>query len=245
MINVLVPMAGEGSRFATAGYKKPKPFIDVLGKPMITRVLDNLNMPGARFILICRKSHVELEEYLLSNIRQEYAADIVVLESLTEGTACTILSAHSLINNETPLLVANSDQLVDIQMTDFVDDAVRRSLDGSILTFEDKTRDPKWSFAKTDEDGFVEEVREKEAISNRATVGIYLFSQGKYFVDGAIDMIVKNDRVNGEFYTCPVYNYLIDEEKRIGIYDIDRRSMHGLGTPTDLQAYEKTFSVSD
>ncbi|HWJ93058.1 MAG TPA: hypothetical protein VNR87_18220, partial [Flavisolibacter sp.] len=120
---------------------------------------------------------------------------------------------------------------------EFIEDAAKKELDGSILTFIDAELNPKWSFAKTDEQGFVTEVQEKKAISKFATVGIYYFTKGSDFVNGAIDMIIRNDRVNNEFYTCPVYNYLIAEGKKIGIYNIDADAMHGTGTPEDLRTY--------
>ena len=96
---------------------------------------------------------------------------------------------------------------------------------------------PKWSFAKLDQDNFVVEVKEKEVISDFATVGIYLFNTGSKFVDSAIDMIVENDRVNNEFYTCPVYNYMIKRGAKIGIFNIKFEQMHGIGTPEDLIKY--------
>jgi dTDP-glucose pyrophosphorylase len=237
MINIVIPMAGLGSRFAKAGYEKPKPFIDVDGKPMIARVIDNLYYPEARYILIGRKEHLEQEKELVEEISNNYNASFIGIDQLTEGTACTVLFSRELINNEDPLLIANSDQLVDISIEDFINDCSDKKLDGSILTFTDPELNPKWSFAKLDENGLVTEVQEKKAISEFATVGIYLFSKGKDFVDGAIDMIINNDRVNNEFYTCPVYNYNIKDHKKIGIYNIDFKQMHGLGTPEDLQNY--------
>ena len=149
-----------------------------------------------------------------------------------------MLYARKLIDNDTPLLIANSDQVVDFTLSDFAKDCFERKLDGSILTFIDLKKDPKWSFARLEKD-LVVEVKEKEAISDIATVGIYLFTRGREFVDSAIDMICRNDRVNNEFYTCPVYNYAIKNGLKIGIYNIDFAHMHGLGTPEDLEAYLK------
>jgi NDP-sugar pyrophosphorylase family protein len=237
MINILIPMAGAGSRFAKAGYEKPKPFIDVNGKPMIARVLENLSYPEARYILVGRKDQMEQESELVKEIEEKYNAIFVPIEKLTEGTACTVLYAKKMIDNDTPLLIANSDQIVDMNIGDFIDDCKNRNLDGSILTFIDKEMSSKWSFAKTDDMGLVTEVKEKIVISDRATVGIYLFSRGKDFVDSAIEMIIENDRVNNEFYTCPTYNYLIKEGQKIGIYDIEFDQMHGIGTPEDLNLY--------
>lgn len=237
MINIVIPMAGQGSRFASAGYEKPKPFIDVAGKPMITRVLENLAHPNARYVLIARKEHMDREKDLVQQIETQFNAVFVPVEKLTEGTACTVLYARKYINNDAPLLIANSDQIVDINIGDFISDCQERHLDGSILTFIDEHKDPKWSFAKTDDNGLVTEVKEKQVISQYATVGIYFYTKGSDFVNATIDMVVENDRVNNEFYTCPTYNYAIKEGKKIGIYNIPFKSMHGIGTPDDLNDY--------
>jgi NDP-sugar pyrophosphorylase family protein len=237
MINIVIPMAGAGSRFARAGYVKPKPFIDIDGKPMIVRVLENLSYPEARFILIARTEHLQKEKDLVAWIKKNHNVSFVTTDSLTEGTACTLLYARSQIRSSTPVVIANSDQIIDIKFEDFINDAFARKLDGSILTFVDEEKDPKWSFAKLDNDNFVTEVQEKKAISSHATVGIYFFSNGEEFIESLIQMIIENDRVNGEFYTCPTYNYLIRLGRKVGIYNIDRERMHGIGTPEDLTHY--------
>ena len=241
MINIVIPMAGQGSRFAKAGYEKPKPFIDVDGKPMIVRVLENLAYQDARYILIARKEHIEKEAELVAQIEKEFNAIFIPIDKLTEGTACTVLYARKYINNDEQLLIANSDQIVDMNIADFIDDCKDRNLDGSILTFIDDYKDPKWSFAKLNENNLVIEVKEKVVISEFATVGIYLYSRGKDFVDASIDMIIENDRVNNEFYTCPTYNYAIKDGSRIGIYNIEFEQMHGIGTPEDLNIYLTTI----
>ena len=237
MINIVIPMAGMGSRFAEAGYKNPKPFIDVNGLPMIVRVMENVQYPNANFILIGRKEHLEAEKELVAQLKDQYSCTFIAIDKLTEGTACTVLFARKYIDNEVPLLIANSDQIIDDSIANFIDDCFTRKLDGSILCFEDAELNPKWSFAKINDQGHVTEVKEKEAISKFATVGIYLFSKGSTFVDSAIDMIIENDRVNNEFYTCPVYNYGIADNKQFGIYTIEQSQMNGIGTPDDLNKY--------
>ncbi|RDH83764.1 MAG: lipopolysaccharide biosynthesis protein [endosymbiont of Galathealinum brachiosum] len=239
MLNVVIPMAGAGSRFSNAGYTKSKPFIDVNGAPMIARVLENLTFHDARYILIARKKDIENESLLINSIKKKFNVIFVAIDNLTEGTASTVLFSRKYINNKEPLLIANSDQIIELDIKNFIDDCFNRKLDGSILTFIDELKDPKWSFARINENKLVVEVREKKAISKYATVGIYLFSKGKYFVDNAIDMIINNDRVNNEFYTCPVYNYCIENNLKIGIYNIKQTQMHGIGTPDDLNKYLK------
>lgn len=239
MINIVIPMAGLGSRFSDAGYAKPKPFIDVNGKPMIQRVLENLDVSNSRFILIAREEHVIKYPEIVNNLKSLFNIEFFLVSELTQGTACTVLLARKLINNSEELVIANSDQIIDISFKDFVEDARSRDLDGSILTFEDKSKDPKWSFAKINNENRVLEVKEKQPISTFATVGIYYFKRGNYFVEGAIDMILSQDTVNNEYYTCPTYNYLINKDLFIGIYNLLEEQMHGIGTPDDLNLYLK------
>lgn len=237
-MNLVIPAAGEGSRFREAGFVKAKPFIDVAGKPMVERVIDNIKPAGAHVHLMFRKEHMDSEPEAVAGVEASGAV-IHPVDRLTEGTACTILLARRAFDSPAPLLVANSDQYVDFDVDAFVKDCYDRGLDGSILVFRDPQRDPKWSFAKIGPDNLVEEVAEKKPISDLATVGVYLFSRGDEFVSAAVDMLAHNDRVNGEFYTCPVYNYMIRNGARIGVYEIPASAMHGLGTPADLAHYLK------
>lgn len=236
-INVVIPMAGEGSRFVRAGYSKPKPFIDVAGRTMIETVMANLALEGAHYILLIRKEHIAAEPVTIGRLRALGNVEIVSIDGPTEGTACTVLQARQLIDDETPLLIANCDQIVDFSCADFVAECWSRGLDGSILCFDNPAGDPKWSFAKTGKDGLVVEVAEKRAISKLATVGIYLFRSGRDFVSGAIDMIARNERINNEFYTCPIYNHIVGHGGRIGVHRVGEEAMHGLGVPDDLIKY--------
>lgn len=233
-LNIVIPMAGAGSRFEKAGYTFPKPLIDVNGEPMIKTVIDNLNI-DAHYIFIVQKQHYE--KYNLKHLLNLIAPNcsIVPTEGLTEGAACTVLLSKDLINNDNPLLIANSDQFVEWNSTDFMYTMENSQIDGGILTFE--STHPKWSFAKLDSEGFVTEVAEKKPISNIATVGIYYWTHGNDFVKYAEQMISNDIRVNNEFYVCPVYNEAIQDKKKIRIYNIQK--MWGLGTPEDLDIFFK------
>ncbi len=228
-------MAGAGQRFAEAGYTVPKPFIEVMGRPMIELVLDNLQAPNARFVLIAQKQHVSDYADFFTKLKEQFNASVVEIEGLTEGAACTVLRAVRQLNNDQPLLIANSDQLVDISMAEFMNHSQSNNKDGSILTFP--CADPKWSYARTNSLGVVDLVAEKQAISSHATVGIYYWQRGQDFVEAAAEMISHNDRTNNEFYTAPAYNYAIAAGAKIGIYEIAEAQMHGLGTPEDLVVY--------
>lgn len=231
-MNVLIPMAGAGSRFAQAGYTFPKPLIEVNGKPMIQVVTENLNV-DAHFIYIVQKEHYE--KYYLKQLLNLIApgCDVIQVDSLTEGAACTTLLAKELINNDQPLLMANSDQFVEWNSNECLYAFTADSIDGGIVTFE--ATHPKWSFAKLGEDGFVSEVAEKNPISNLATVGIYYWKHGSDYVKYAEQMIEKNIRTNNEFYVCPVFNEAIQDGKKIRAKSI--KKMWGIGTPEDLNYF--------
>lgn len=238
MLNIVIPMAGAGSRFAKAGYLDPKPLIPVYGVPMIRLVIENLRPKCPhRFIFICQRTHVTaygLEEKLAA---WAPGSALVQIEGLTEGAACTVLTAKSLINTAEPLMIANSDQYVDIKIDHYLDSLLFDDLDGLIMTM--RANDPKWSFVGLNERNRVTKVVEKQVISNEATVGIYNFKHGSDFVSAAENSIEMNLRVNGEFYVAPTYNLLIEQGARIGIYNIgiDGAGMHGLGTPSDLNDF--------
>ena len=233
-MNVLIPMAGAGTRFAKAGYTFPKPLIEVNGKPMIQVVVENLNIE-ANYTFIVQKEHYEKYslQYLLNLIAPN--CNIVQVDGITEGAACTTLLAKEYIDNDEPLLMANSDQFVEWNSNESLYAFNDKNVDGGIVTFE--ATHPKWSYAKVGEDGFVQEVAEKKPISNNATVGIYFWKKGSDYVKYAEQMIEKDVRTNNEFYVCPVFNEAIEDGKRIKIKDIDKNGMWGLGTPEDLNYY--------
>jgi HAD superfamily hydrolase (TIGR01509 family) len=231
-LNILIPMAGAGSRFEQAGYTFPKPLIEVNGKPMIQVVVENLNI-DANYIYVVQKSH--REKYNLDTMLNLITpgCKIVEVDGLTEGAACTALLAKDFINNDSPLFFANSDQFVEWDSNEFMYKMQESNCDGGIVTF--KATHPKWSFARIDDNGFVTEVAEKNPISDNATVGYYYWKHGSDFVKFAEQMIERNIRVNNEFYVCPVFNQAIEDCKKIRIFESEK--MWGLGTPEDLKFY--------
>lgn len=238
MLNIVVPMAGAGSRFAKAGFKMPKPLIPVRGIPMIRLVIENIRpQRDHRFIFIVQEAHdIEygLEQQLLKWAGNNTA--VVRVNRLTDGAACTVLVAEHLFDSSNPLMIVNSDQWVDVSIEDYL----RRSddfQDGLIMTMQ--ANNPKWSFVGLTPEGTVTHVVEKEVISDMATVGIYNFARGADFVSGAKDMIAANERVNGEFYVAPVYNRLIRKGAQVGVFSIgsEANGMYGLGIPADLELF--------
>lgn len=234
-LNVVIPMAGLGSRFQKVGYELPKPLIDVNGKPMVKLVVESMNI-DAHFIYIVQKNH-RLDYPLDDILSFTPNFSIVEVDGLTEGAACSVLASKELINNDNPLIIMNSDQLIIWDSNDFM--GAVKNYDGAIMCFE--AYDSKWSFARVNDDNLITEVAEKKPISNKATAGIYYWKHGSDFVKSAEQMIEKNIRVNNEFYVCPVYNEAIGNGLQIYNFMIESKDMWGLGTPEDLDYYLKNY----
>ena len=235
-MNVLIPMAGNGSRFAQAGYTFPKPLIEVHGKPMIQVVVENLAVE-ANYIFVVQKLH--REKYNLDSMLSLICpgCKIVEVDSVTEGAACTVLLAKEFIDSDDPLVIANSDQFIEWNSLEFFYKMNEQNLDAGIVSF--KATHPKWSYAKIDDSGFVTEVAEKNPISDIATVGVYYWKQGKDFVKYAESMILKDIRVNNEFYVCPVFNEALLGGLKIKTFDVPK--MWGIGTPEDLNYFLENY----
>tara|TARA_E500000178_G_scaffold327159_1_gene355994 strand:+ start:1319 stop:2704 length:1386 start_codon:yes stop_codon:yes gene_type:complete len=239
-LNILIPMAGAGTRFKEAGYIFPKPLIEINNKPMIQWVIESLKLDG-NYIFIVQKEHQE--KYNINSVLKILKPNckIIELDHITEGAACTTLLAKEFINTNNPLIIANSDQYLKWDSIKSMYNYNQKKIDGSILTFE--AIHPKWSYAKIGNNNFVTEVAEKKVISKNATVGVYYWKKGSDYVNFAEKMIKKNIRTNNEFYVCPVYNEAIGEGKKIVIDRV--AEMHGLGTPDDLKNFVTKKNLSN
>lgn len=239
-LNIVIPMAGRGSRFAAEGFLDPKPMIPVGGRPMIEWVIDNIrpSIPH-HFIFICLGEHLKRYPKVALKLSELCpGCDIISVNQVTEGAACTVLLARHLINSEAPLMIANSDQIVDLSIDEYLAAGERALADGLIMTFW--SDNPKWSFCRIGVDGTVSEVVEKQVVSNDATVGIYNFRHGSDFVRAADRMIELGLRVNGEFYVAPTYNHLIAESHKVIVQATGSEGdgMYGLGIPEDLELFK-------
>jgi len=233
-MKILIPMAGEGSRFKKEGYTFPKPLIDVRGKPMIQQVVENLDFVS-EYIFLVRKEHILKYNGIIDTLQRitNNHCKIIEVDELTEGAACTALLAEEFIDNEEDLLIANSDQFIEYQIENFKLLKQMTSADAIVWTFN--AVHPKWSFVKTNARGYITEVAEKKPISNIATCGVYWYRKGSDFVKYTRQMISKNIRVNNEFYIAPVYNELIKDNKTLIPFYVHQ--MWGLGTPEDLRHF--------
>lgn len=231
MLNIVIPMAGNGNRFQVAGYKEPKPLIPIHGKPMIRHVLENLRFyQGEKLYFICQKAHVDAYK-----LKSELPGTVIETNTVTQGTACSVLLAEDYINNTDELIIANSDQWFDFAPDHFLKWVRRKNADGCLLTMHGTH--PKWSYVRLDDTTKeVIEVAEKNPISSIANVGVYYFREGRIFCRAAKQMIEKDVRVNGEFFAAPVYNEIIEAGGKVLHYPV--AEFHGLGVPEDLEAFK-------
>jgi len=228
-------MAGAGSRFANAGFKVPKPLIPVRGKPMIHAVLENLNLHGRFIFLVNEKHYDKLAPILVSTVYNfsDVQPEIIIVDKLTEGAACTCLLAKDYLDREKPLMIANCDQLMKWDSQHFLNSIKDEA--GKIITFYSQS--PAFSYVITERDNeTVIKCVEKQVVSDTATTGVYYWRKAKYFLWTADEMIQKNIRVNNEFYVCPTYNEMIDKGYLIKTYPISAH--YPIGTPEELKAFE-------
>lgn len=230
--NVLVPMAGLGSRFVKEGFTVPKQLINVKDKHLIDISLDCLVLKDVNLTFVIRDEHVynfRMDEIL----RQKFGADvnIVVIDHLTRGSVESCLYAREFIDNDEPLVI----HTLDIEFAPQFNPHVMYEIDsdGIILTF--KSNSTNYSYARKD-DNYVVETAEKKAISSDACVGIYGFRSGKEFCHFAEQMIEKDIRTNNEFYIAPLYNLFIEAGKKITTFEVDK--MHVFGTPDEFRFYK-------
>lgn len=228
--NILIPMAGAGSRFAKEGYVMPKQLIMVEDNQMIDWSLKCIDKNNCNLIFCVRQE--QISNFSLDKIlKSRYGNDItiVVVDRLTDGSVSTCLLAEEYINNDSPLVIYTLDVFFQPTFTPNFDD----NSDGCILTF--KSNNPAYSYAKLNEDGYVTETAEKQVISDLAAVGVYTYRTGKMFVKYAREMIDNNIRTKGEFYVCPLYNLMIRDGLKIKTESVEK--MHLMGTPDELNFF--------
>ena len=237
-VQVVIPMAGSGSRFTEAGYSTPKPLLPVHGAPMFALVVANLLTERVGSLTIIAQAAWEVGPSI-DRLRAAISPEVRLIEIdyLTGGPADTIELARPYLDPALPVVTGNSDQYVDADLHPFYALLDDPDLAGAILTMEDD--DPKWSYAATDARGDVVDVQEKVVISPYATVGIYGFSSAGLMFSALDEMRAIGDSVKGEYYVAPAYNRLIARGLRIAPSNLGPVSsvMHGMGIPADYEAF--------
>lgn len=235
-MNIVIPMAGLGSRFSDAGYTTPKPFIEIEGKPMILEAVNTLGFEG-NYIFIIRK-----DEYIKNRMKEIFPnSQIIEVDYLTDGPASSVMLAKEFINNDEELIVANCDQIMWWDAETVIKQIRVMDYDGVVVTYHETT--PKNSYARINRRGYVTKMAEKQVISNVSLNGIHYWKKGKYFVESTESMVEKNIRFNNEFYVSLTYNQMIEKGFKVGIYHIPNEFHNAVGTPDDLNRYFEKIST--
>jgi len=237
-LNIIIPLAGKGSRLSQAGYKVPKPLIKIGEKTIMQWAIDTIGLKG-NFIFCCKKEHIQkfnLDEKLRNIIPN---CKIISINEETEGTAQTILQASEFIDNDEELFISDSDHFMIWDYNSFSLQITKKPIDACVMVYPDKQTSNAYSYVKINDDGFVTESAEKIPISAIAVAGMHYYKKGSDFVTYAKKMISKNIRFNNEFYVTPVYNQLIMDGKKIITYPIERK--WPLGDPDEIIAFRKRF----
>ncbi len=216
MIQLVIPAAGNGQRFKDAGYTGPKHMIDVLGKPMIERVIDNLKPNDLCTVQVITKG---------------------MLKVPSRGAVETVLQAN--LDPEEPLLIGNCDQLVAFDVNAMLNLCTSCSWDGALVVF--KSNKEHHSYVEVGEDEIIRTIAEKQVISNLAVTGVYYFKRAGDFIEAAEEVIDNNDRYNNEFYVSSAIARMIANGKKLGNYEAPTAI---LGTPSELQLFEAAAEVS-
>ena len=233
MLTLILPIAGEGSRFSAEGYEEPKPFIDVMGKTMIERAIDNLPVAD-KMIVVYRREH---EEWVRRFLPDDVTG--VPLPHITSGAACTVLAAKDNVGIDDEVVIADPDQLLDWVPEHFLDFARRNEAYGAMTVF--RGRQSNWSYAYFDTDMRVESVIEKVPITSDAIAGVRYFRSGGMLMDDLEELV--SEPVVGEYYLGSVYNVMIQRGDLVLAYPVPR--VFPMGTPVELENTIVTCSLID
>lgn len=237
MLNVLIPMAGKGSRFSDAGFTTPKPLIEVAGQTLAERSIRTMNMPNARYVFITRTFENPEDNNRLTKIFEDTCKNFIEIRIDSEhlGAAHSALYAEKYIDDDDELIVTNCDQSLRWDSEKFLSEVRKPNIDMSVVLFQ--STDPKHSFLKTDGRSIIEIV-EKVPVSDMALIGVHYWKKAKYFFESA-EKLVKEYKDLGykEPYVSTSFNYLL-KEKTILPYPLSKEERYyPLGTPEDVKRY--------
>ncbi len=236
MLNIIIPMAGEGKRLDM--YDKPKLLIDINGKTMMQRAIECVT-PSCphRFIFVVRQEHID--KYEIDKLLFKISPDCIIISvnKNTDGQADSLLGAEKYIDNDDELIQSNCDHYCDIDFDDFVSKCRDKISDGTIMTFY--STDPKYSFSRIGSNGWIAETAEKKCIGPYTNAIIY-YKHGKDCVRGIKTMIEKGVKVNGEYYVNPSINELILEGRKFKVYNITSTKFYCFGDKETLEKFKKT-----
>ncbi|GAC1610787.1 MAG: glycosyltransferase family 2 protein [Aquirhabdus sp.] len=240
MLNVLLPMAGNSVLAAEMGYPYPSPLVEISGMPLIQRVIENLQEIGSPLQIKavlraedCQRFHLDSTIKLLADGN----AEIVRLQKETAGALCSVLMAVEHVYNDTPLVIANTDQIFDPGVLQ----AMMRQIellnpDAACPTFS--SVHPRWSYLRLDGTRVIEAI-EKNPVSRHAVAGLYYFKSGKQFADYAMKAVLNGREVDGRFFISSALNEYILDDKNVLAIPIKNEGYHSFFTAQRVAEYER------
>ena len=240
-MNIIITMAGLGSRFQKAGYKEPKFMIKVKGKTLfewsMMSLTDFNKQPNAKYIFIVRKE-LNAHDFILTQMEKfgNFNIKIIEIDTLTDGQATTAMLAESCWNANEEMIVYNIDTYIEPDTMKYSD----ISGEGFIPCFNAPGNH--WSFVKLDKDGNAIEVREKQRISDNCTVGLYYFKSCQLYKELYNEYYSSDQNLeNGEKYIAPLYNHMINKGLIVRISLIPANTVHVLGTPEEVAVFSNSI----
>ena len=239
-LHIIMPMAGEGSRFLKEGWTTPKPLIELHGLPLFKRAIGSVSIDGIpmKYSFIVRQEHIDkykIDEQIKAILPQ---ANIFSVLKTTRGAVETCLMAESVIADEDGVIVMDCDlkfrskRFLEI-LKDILSLPLEEAEGGALVSFE--SNEPRYSYAALDEDGFVTRTAEKEVISNHALCGAYFFSTGKRFKQIAHKLLNEPEFKKPEYYVSLLYNYLLADGEKVQLATMEE--YYSYGTPEELKHY--------
>lgn len=241
MINVLLPAMGTSSFFKDSFF--PKPLYEICGKTMLELVVENYSciVPKSYIFIFsqedCRKFHLDSSAKMLTP-----TSKVIKLENQTAGALCTCLMAIDYIDGSTPLLVVNSDQIIEVDYGDVLQHFDEVGVDAGVITFP--SIHPRWSYAKKQGNEVVE-VAEKRPLSKDAIAGFYYYRKGSDFVKAAKSVLLKQNALEGQYYISATLNELILMGKKVGYFDIEKEQYKSFYSPIKIKEYEEGIRISE
>jgi NDP-sugar pyrophosphorylase family protein len=241
-MNLIIPIAMSSKFFNLNDYGYPKPLIEIMGKPMIQHVVENvtkgINFKRVIFIVKqdeCEKFHLDNTLNLLSPTKPI----IIKLREDAKGALCSILMAVEHINSDEPLIISNADQIFDVEIANFIKQFTNSELDAACLTFT--SVHPRWSYVRTDNTDFIIETAEKRPISRKAIAGFYMYRKGSDFIKFGMESIRHGSSIDGKYFIAPVFNEFLLAGGKVGHYRIHNDSYHTFYSPKKIEEYESQY----
>lgn len=239
-LHIIMPMAGEGSRFAKVGWTTPKPLIELRGVPLFMRAINSVALEGVdmKYSFIVRQEHIDNQgiDKLIKDIQPD--ANVFSVLKTTRGAVETCLVAESAIDDEDAIVVMDCDlEFRSVSYNKLVSEALsvpaNQADGGALVSFD--SNNPRYSYALVDNEGRVLRTAEKEPISNHALCGAYFFGSGRDFKRIAHQLLDDGTQGKAEFYVSLLYNYLLAEGKVVRLATMEE--YYSYGTPEELLAY--------